>query len=207
MGFRYYFVKIPIEEASKVKGMTLEQLCNYAKATCPEIYDKLHNKDSVDEFMADLFFNKKFLHREYLYELGNLYFDDLADEIISEDRKLFDDKDIQDQYCDFEYYIVGKEGLLKTIESYKKKVINYYEDLLKDDNSDKVFRPRTSEQKIEEHFDNMIREFNYIDFVNLNINDKNILTNSWLYEHAIFNLVHILKTVNWEKYTLLLVGH
>ena len=96
---------------------------------------------------------------------------------------------------------------------YQEKTINNYKDLLKDGQDYALPLGITihkddvkSFDKLTEFIEYKIRNISFDDFAD--INDKHIwyVTGSWDYEHAIFNLVHILKTVDWEKDTILFYG-
>lgn len=202
MGYRYYFVKIPKSEVEKVRDMSVEQLFTYGIESCLNDYNLFSNKDSAEEFLNHLFYNDRFLHRKDMYDLGKMYWDDSAEKIHGH-HELFNDPKVREIFADNEMYVVGKEGLIRAIEVYKQKIVDYYKNLLVDDFT---FKKRTSAQKIQEHLEDVLEELRFKDFLDLDPNTKNILTWSWKYEYEIFNLVHILKIMDWEKDTLLMIG-
>ena len=115
-----------------------------------------------------------------------------------------------EEFSDYVPYEVGKQGLLKAIEIYRQKIKDYYEDLLKDGATQilpfdfELPRPDiTSADKIKEHIKEKLSWIKYK--VNLD-ETKKTLTDSWQYEDTIFNLVFLLKTIDWEKETLLFYG-
>ena len=101
--------------------------------------------------------------------------------------------------------------MLKAIEIYKEKIKAYYEQLTVNGATQilpfgiELPLPNvTSEQKIKEHIEDKLSEINRI--VDTDMERKNSLTRSWEYEYSIFNLVHILKTTNWENETIIFLG-
>ena len=63
-----------------------------------------------------------------------------------------------------------------------------------------------SVDKLVEHIRDKIQSISYRDLANIDDDNKWQVTSSWEYEHSIFNLVHILKSIDWEQDTLLFYG-
>ena len=109
--------------------------------------------------------------------------------------------------------MVGKEGLLEAISIYQEKVLNYYKDLLVDGKDRHLPLGITLRQedmksidKVVSHIEDKIRSIGYRGLANIDEDNKWNVTSSWEYEHSIFNLVHILKSIDWEQDTLLFYG-
>ena len=101
--------------------------------------------------------------------------------------------------------------MLKAIEIYKEKIKAYYEQLTVDGATQilpfgiELPLPNvTSEQKIKEHIEEKLHEIDRI--VDTDTDRKDILTRSYEYEYAIFNLVYILKTTDWDTETIIFLG-
>jgi hypothetical protein len=193
MGYRHYFYKVKKNDVEAVKDMTYEQLLHYAEEKCVEM-DEWGGKKSF------YFNDKKFLNKVEVHEFGKLYWCDTAERIYSKGKPLFSIEETQKKFSDYVPYIVGKEGLLEAIKVYQEKIINYYKDLLVDEEKLK------SADKLLVHAKDKIITISSIGLANIEEEEKWQVTHSWEYEHSIFNLVHILKTINWEEDTLLFYG-
>lgn len=188
MGCSHYFFRVSKSEVENVKDLTAAELREYARQQGVELYDGCGTDESGINFLDDTFVDK-----EYVFDFGRLYWDDTAERICDKGVPLFSDKAVQDEFCDFDPFVVGKEGLLEAISIYQEKTKAYYEELA-----------GATEETIRRHIaEKLSRVRNGI----ANISDnKWAVTSSWEYEHSIFNLVHLLKTIDWDKDTLLFYG-
>lgn len=206
MGYRHYFYKVKKSEVEKVKDMTLDEIFEYAKICGVDI-----EEDDGEKYF---YFNDRgFLDKVEVFEFGKLYWDDTADRIYSKGVPLFNNKDAQEYVSNYEPCVVGKEGLLEAIEIYQEKVLEYYKDLLVDGQDFNLpfgmilhKEEIKSIDKIVEHIEDKIRSMSYRSIANTNEDMKWCVTGSWEYEHSIFNLVHLLKSIDWEDDTLLFYG-
>ena len=98
---------------------------------------------------------------------------------------------------------MGKEGLLEAIKIYKAKVINYYKSLLVDD---KDYKALTSSEKMKEHVDDILFWWEKMHVLDLDESHETI-SGSWKFEHQIFELVRLYKSINWEEKCLLFYGY
>lgn len=205
MGYRHYFYKVAKSEVEKVKDMTIDEIFEYAKSQGAEVEEQDNYFDFIDD---------KFMNKQEIYELGKLYFDDTADRIYSKGIPLFSNKEVDDAVNDYCPYVVGKEGLLETIKIYQEKTLNYYKSFIVNDKNysdawklnlkiDEIKNINEIVKLIENKiFNLLIPDY----FVDTNERHKWSLTHTWDYEYTIFSLVHILKTIDWEKDTLLFYG-
>lgn len=194
MGYRHYFYKCKKADIGQVREKTLAELEEYAKEKGEELS----------------LLDNSILPQEEVFEFGKLYYEDTADKIYGTGFPLFSHEEVMEEFSDYVPYEVGKQGLLKAIEIYRQKIKDYYEDLLKDGATQilpfgfELPRPDiTSADKIKEHIKEKLSWIKYK--VNLD-ETKKTLTDSWQYEDTIFNLVFLLKTIDWEKETLLFYG-
>lgn len=191
MGYRHYFFKAKIEDVDRVKNLT------------PQEINKICSEN--DNYVC--FDIEKILYHKKVFEFGKTYWDDTSGQIYSTGVPLFNNKKSMEVFEDFVPYVVGKEGLLKSIEIYQNKIIKYLEDCITDTYDE--FRDTTlkSEDKIKKDINDRLYDWknNYV--LSQDENDKNRVTISWLYEYSVFNLVHLLKTIDWEKETLLFYGY
>ena len=204
MGYRHYFYKVKKADVETIKDMTYKQLVEYAEAKGVEV-DEWCGKKTL--YFDDLF------RKTEVHEFGKLYWDNTAERIYSKGVPLFSKPAVQEEFDDYKPYIVGKEGLLEAISIYQEKVLNWYKSLLV--NGEEKHLPFgitltvedvKSVDKIIEHIRDKIQSISYRGLVDIDENDKWSVTSSWEYEHSIFNLVHILKSIGWEQDTLLFYG-
>lgn len=204
MGYRHYFYKVKKADVEAVKDMDMSALIEYAKECGAEVYDE----EESFHFNDDNFLNKTEIH-----EFGKLYWDDTAERIYSKGVPLFSKKEVQEQFCDYVPYVVGKDGVLEAIAIYQEKVIDYYKGLLKDGQDYSLPLGLTihkddvkSMDKLVEHIEDKLRKILFLGLADTNEENKWKVTSSWEYEHSIFNLVHILKSIDWEQDTILFYG-
>lgn len=194
MGYRHYFYKCKKADIARIREKTLAELEEYAKEKGAKLY----------------LLDDSFLPKEKVFEFGKLYYEDTDEQIYGTGVPLFSHKEVMEEFSDFVPYEVGQQGLLKAIEIYRQKIKDYYEDLLKDGTAQilpfgiELPRPDiTSTDKIKEHIKEKLFWIEY----KVNLDEaKKTLTDSWQYEDTIFNLVFLLKTIDWEKETLLFYG-
>lgn len=206
MGYRHYFYKVKKADIETVKDMDSEQLLAYAESNGIEIEEWGVKKS--------FYFNDdKFLNKIEVHEFGKLYWDNTASRIYSKGVPLFTNLEAQKDLDGYEPYVVGKEGLLEAISIYREKVLNFYKNLLVDGEERQLPLDITitkddvkSIDKVVSHIEDKIRSISYRGFANINEDSKWQVTSSWEYEHSIFNLVHLLKSIDWEKDTLLFYG-
>ena len=107
---------------------------------------------------------------------------------------------------DYEFMEITKEGLELIIEEYAEYIANYYESLLKVDEID-ILKGNTVEKKCVSAIESKFRTWKneYMTPYNLS-EDCEHLSDSWEYEHSIFDLVRIYKTFDWENDTMIWYG-
>jgi hypothetical protein len=206
MGYRHYFYKVKKADVEAVKDMSYNELLEYAQA----------NNVAIDEWDGEEYLNfldSKFLNQVEVHEFGKLYWDDTAERIYNKGVPLFTNKETQEQFDDYAPYVVGKDGVLEAISIYQEKVLNYYKDLLVDGEKRRIPFGVTltvddvkSIDKVLELIRDKIVSITRRGLADIDEKNKWQVTRSWEYEHSIFNLVHILKSVDWETETILFYG-
>ena len=186
MGYRHYFFLVDKAECEAVRDMDFPTLCQYAEKQGAEMYD--------EEDGGDFYFNDKlFLNKKEVFEFGKLYWDDTAERIYSKGTPLFSDEETWKQMEYYKPYVVGKEGMLKAIEIYEEKIINYYAKLAE------------HPEEAQKHIKDMLRCWSWHSAVCLE-EDCESISSSWYYEHEIFELVRLYKSIDWDKKTVLFYG-
>lgn len=202
MGYRHYFYKVKKAEVESIKDMDYSGLNEYAKGRGGTVVEEEHYVD-LDGV----------IDQTEVHEFGKLYWDDTAERIYSKGVPLFNNEEVQEYFSDYRPYVVGKEGLLEAISIYQENVLNFYKDLLVDGKDRQLPFGITLRQedmksidKVVSHIEDKIRSIAYRGVANIDEDNKWQVTSSWEYEHSIFNLVHILKSIDWEQDTLLFYG-
>ena len=190
MGYREYFSKIN-------KNFTKD--CNNVKSE-KEYYSliKKYYPKQADKNIQFYDF------QDVVFEFGKNF--EFSRELQKISKQLFPNCETLQSDC--EPYIVNEDGLKAVIKEYENYIINYYKKLIQyieNDKNPKETKLVKAYNCITDNFSNIYSEYFDIGFVNLNKDDSK-LTNSWLYEHAIFNLVYIYKTFDWKNYDLIFYG-
>lgn len=221
MGYRTYIASMPKREYNKIKSMTKEQLIEHYKLEVE--LDENYIGMSVFDF------------GEKLYEFGK--YTDFNPPKKSM-QTFFKKKDLNNYFTeeeDDDFNIVTKEFLEYIIETYKKRISNYYDDMVnpffgvKNGFSDSEFLDSikidykypenditfdfekiTQEQqnalfKIIKHVRDMRTEWAQLTPYNLKKGDE--VTTSWKYEYAIFELVRIYKSFDWKRNVMIYYGY
>jgi hypothetical protein len=206
MGYRHYFYKVKKADVEAVKDMDYVQLLQYAEAHGVDI-------DEWDGEKSFYFNDRKFLDKVEVHEFGKLYWDDTAERIYEKGVPLFSKEEVQEVFCDYVPYVVGKEGVLEAISIYQEKVLGFYKSLLVDGEERRLPLGITSTvndvksiDKVLKHICGKITNISYSGLADIDEENKWRVTPSREYEHSIFNLVHILKSIDWEQDTILFYG-
>lgn len=184
MGYRYYMYAISKEKLKEIENLSPEELLEHFRE---EDWICIH----------------KIPDRE-VYMLGEIPAD-IVNRIYSVGKPMFKNQDSQKYLEHYKPYVIGKEGLIETIQAYREKVIKYYQGLLVDDDEETAIIPRTAIEKQTKHIQGVIREWERNIAVNLNP-DNEFITFSWTYEYSTFELARILKTFDFKKETIIFYG-
>lgn len=117
---------------------------------------------------------------------------------------------------DRDFYSITKEGFKQIILFYRQVVIDYMKA------SVEVFeKPELKEiskywnaQDLLEMVKHEIREWEAcyknddgsIHYFNIDFEKDNLVSGSWLYKFAIYDMIYIYKTFDWDKYTMVVYG-
>ena len=194
MGYRHYFYIVKKSDVEK---------CNNI------VFDELKRQYGDADGYID--FGEVFPRTE-VFEFGKLYYEDTAERIYNTGKPLFGDKDCQEYFEDYYPFVVGKEGLLEAIKIYKEKVINAYQSLLGDGQEVQYPLGITMTEDISEYdkIKNFVKSrllwIQKYHFEDIDETNKYKVSKSYIYEHAIFNLIHLLKVIDWDNETILFYG-
>ncbi len=203
MGFRTSLYRVSIETVDKYRNVTQEEFDkNY-----DEIYDNFHKECIKSDTLTDIIC------------------EDTDGELST---KLFTNKlEIED---DLLFATVNKEQFLKIIEKVRLKIIDWFDgrkvDVDKDGNyklgkswKEKYMSNFTPEKCLQANQGEWNRKGDKWQYkwhnedntdgyltINLDMNNKWIISDDWSYEYCIFDLIHILKIFDWDKSVIVAIG-
>lgn len=193
MGYRHYFYLVKKSDVEKCNNIVFNEL-----------------KRQYGDIDGDMDLDKIIPQTE-IFEFGKLYYDDTAERIYKTGKPLFGDKECQEYFEDYYPFVVGKDGLLEAIKIYKEKVISAYQSLLGDGQEVQYPLGITMTKDISEYdkMKNFVNDRifwiqNY--FEDIDETNKYKVSVSYMYEHSIFNLIHLLKVIDWDNETILFYG-
>lgn len=186
MGYRFYFGSIDRSAIDTLNEYTLDEL------------KEKHGNEYHTIFFFDLM---DFFEMEEAFFLGEFTIDDLEEQLHSMGKPLFSNQEIQNEFIDEQPIIVGKEGLLKAIEYFRGKIVRFLETFFTESGT-------LIEKRVQSDMEQRLFAWKYLPLINLSEEESNTVSNSSqfeyeFFEYEIFNLVHLLKTIDWEYETLL----
>lgn len=121
---------------------------------------------------------------------------------------------------DCDYYSITKEGFKRIILAYRQRIIDYHRQALENEENPNIVERDWGRcrQTPRELIQDELREWEmeYQDersegekrrYFNINLTDgKELLSGSWKYKYAIFDMIYLLKTFDWEKYAMVVYG-
>jgi len=129
------------------------------------------------------------------FEFGSGMDQGLYDAVTKDAMPLFVREETADFYEDYDCRVVGPEGLDACIEWYRVRVL---------DNIRKQIK-MTPEELADDM--RMALRMKEIDMGSgFNRNSKYALTDSWMHEYNIFNLLHLKHMIDWSVHRLVLIG-
>jgi len=213
MGYRTYIGYMPKKTYNKIKRFTPDELYSHYNKTDEKYIGVYEYGTELYEFGKDTEFNSpKKSHKNF-----------------------FTKKETQAKYEGYEFQIVTKEFLAYIIDSYNKRIQDYYNDMVspffgkelltnpsefmntikRSGYFDKPnvtfdFTKITQEEsnalyKILEHVRTFSPEWTYLTPYNLDSGEA--ITTSWKYEYSIFELVRIYKSFDWKKNQMYYYGY
>lgn len=183
MGYRNYLYKIKKKDVNEIRNMSLEEL------------KKKYEEDDGYIHLPEL------LREDCIFEFGKLYWDDTIERINNTGEKLFTNEEVQEWFCDYNPYLVGKEALKEAINIYEGKIKTIYAELDKEVENAETFEDKYELYK--RHISDYERWWARGFVIDL---EKKAICHSWLYEHQIFELVHLYKTIDFDEYDLVFLG-
>lgn len=199
MGYRHYLYAVPKEQLAEIQACkTAKDLTEFAKR-----HDYSYDKD--DGWLSLYKVGKE------VYELGK--HSEIGFKLESERPSVFTSDELKERYSDDGFALLTKNDFKSVIEFYRQKIIDWFKSLLEIKDSSKFTAEYTKEQyqfemlkgEVQDKIDSWSGKYFGISPIDLN-DDKERITGDWLYEYAIFELVRVYKSFDWENNELVLVG-
>lgn len=199
MGYRHYFYLVDKKDVEKVSDKTYDELVDIAVEYGMEIEENRYFH----------FNDEKFMNKKEIFEFGKLYWDDTADRIYSKGTPLFEKEETRNALIDYRPYVMGQDAMLEAINIYKEKIIKYYQGLLNNREYEYFYdiipEDLADLKKIAQHIEDELWWWERMGAIDVDLEHEEI-SNSWLYEHQIFELVRLYKSIDWENKCLLFYG-
>lgn len=199
MGYRLYLATMDKVIVEQIRHLNLEEfLKTYGtefvkgEVSLPSPYDlPTHNK---------------------VHEMGSYVDQEFTSAILGEDPQLFfTDEELNRSYEEYGLYLVDKSGLLALIDRYRERVAQSYKDMqvfTPDDRyryydgADLAFKQKRFFESRQDTW-----EGKFVDYLNTDESDPHSLSRFWDFEYLVFNLIHLLKTLDWENKQLVFYGY
>ena len=203
MGYRHYLYAVPKKQVAEIQACkTNEDWCNFA-----ENYGYKVDRDCCDDGSGCVF---PYKIGTKLYELGK--YSEIGCKLESERPSLFTSKELKERYSDDGFALLTKDDFKAVIDAYRQKIIKWLQSLLNVDEricfSDELTKEQyqfeTLKQETQDKLDSWSGKYFGISPIDLDESRERI-TGDWSYEYAIFELVRVYKTFDWENDNLVLV--
>ena len=206
MGYRNYFAIIEKEEADKILNLSHEE---QMKLTSEYVREEWEGSGEEDEQVAkylendivDSYALRKQLKPEEVIDFANRSGCDSLAQKVNEDCRDYSDEDT-------EFCIVKPEALLVAADYYRNNTVKYYEAVIR--SFDMTDEECLEDKDMGYHRPNLIASFRHqiYDLTKLKIDKENvlkhkILMDTWQYEYDMFNMLHLYKNIDWDKYYLI----
>jgi hypothetical protein len=203
MSYRFRFAAAKKDYINKVRNMEYNELVETTKKHYPKGYSSCPGE-------SDYFAIYEMFGQEEIFDMGDCPY---AKDIIKVSETFFTNLETAAHFSEENIYFCTKKSFLAAIEGMRKLNQNYYQELI---NTPDLIPLFLEEKKREwslfsdvmdiEISEEKKEEMNslYLPY-SLNENIPDIVT-SWRYEYAIFEMVRIYKSFDWENNALLFYG-
>lgn len=199
MGYRHYLYAVPKKQVAEIQAcQTAKDLTEFAKR-----HGYPYDKD--DGWLSLYKVGKE------IYELGK--HSEIGFKLESERPSVFMSNELKEEYSDYGFALLTKDDFKSVIEFYRQKIVDWFKSLLEIKDSSKFTAEFTKEQyqfemlkrEVQDKIDSWSGKYFGISPIDLN-DDKELITDDWSYEYAIFELVRVYKSFDWKNNELVLVG-
>lgn len=120
----------------------------------------------------------------------------------------------EDDDCD--YYSITKEGFKQIILAYRERIIEYHKQALENEEDPTLIEkdwgrcsdtPKSLiESELREWQASYKDKNDELHYFNIDLTDKDRVSGSWKYKYAIFDMIYVYKTFDWENYVMVVYG-
>lgn len=199
MGYRHYLHAVDKNLIEKIqKCTTNEEWCDRAASLGYKV-DYEATGDGTGYFPPHSIGTE-------IYGLGK--YSEIGSWLENNRTQLFTTEELKQRYEDYAFVLLSAEDFKLIIEAYVRKITDYFQYLL-DPKPDPILNNKIDKEKLWEHtIQNKLESWQRVKFapvLDLNL-DNPCITRSWEYEYAVFELVRLYKTFDWENNALVLMG-
>lgn len=123
------------------------------------------------------------------------------------------------EHPDCDYYSITKEGFKQIILAYRRRIIDYHKDAIENEENPELLNSVHNWQRMKDTPKTLLEneliewEFEYKDkngvmhYSCIDLSDNiNLLSGSWKYKYAIFDMIHVYKHFDWDNFTMVVYG-
>lgn len=182
MGYRH---SLYILEKSKVNKLTSEEI---EQLECR--YDCLEN-----------------LGGKEIFELGK-YSDEgfeLCQKALKVEGNLAEFRNAMFYEGDTQFEFISPEQLIWLAQKYKERTVKYWQKLVSDEPLETYSKVITDVgEKCKYYVEDLLHWKDFM--LDTNKENKFSLQTTWKYEYEMFNIIHCYKSIDWDKYYLVIIG-
>ena len=191
MGYRHYFYAVPKSQIEEIRNCkTNEEFCDWAEKNG---YD-VERYEGEEPYCAVYHIGKE------IYEFGKYV--DWAFKMQERNESIFSSDELKERYSDYDPVLCSQDDFLAVINIYRDKIASYLQECLTDE--EKITSEQQCKKDVKDRLYYWKNSFNHFP-INTDLSNPKIC-NSWLYEYAIFELVRVYKTFDWQNDCLVLLG-
>jgi hypothetical protein len=205
MSYRYRFAKANKEFVNKILGMSVEELIAFTQTHNPDAYEEI--EDTPPWFNCWNIFQQ-----EEIFDFGDC---PVHQAISNSSKDLFErNQKVGEYFSENEMRMCDKNTLLQAIDALRALIASHFKELAEDENAARAYCHKRAEDWM--LISEIFSEFNISESRKTQLNsahypydideDSDGIVQSGLYEYAIFELVYIYKTFDWENNYLLFYG-
>lgn len=210
MGYRNYFAIVEKEKMDEFLKLSEEDRVRFSWKQ--DIEKGYIDQEEVDHFVELNYINswvfRDAMNGKEIHECGKYFDGETAEKIKDSSVNLSNE--------DGEINVKLKpEALLVCAEHYKQNAAKWWRNIITSiDMTDEEIKEDwknypEGRPNIKERLEWHVRELEnkHINVLDTNIKDKYHITSSWVYEYTMFELIHLYKTIDWNKYDLIWLGY
>ena len=204
MSYRFRFASANKEYIDTVRNMSYEELIEYTKKNNPKAYNDFEEEG---EYLSiwNLF------KQDEIFDMGDCPY---AEDIINVSTNLFTNNDTNEYFTESDLQLCDKNAFLMAIEGMRLLVKANFDRMLTNPNLVQAYLKEKQDEwsnftdimncndipeERKNKLNNTYRPYNLKE-------DNSEIVSSWRYEYAIFEMVRLFKTFDWENNYLLFYG-